>query len=100
MPFGMIRQFMTKRQRKEKAVELAGSIIALTLGLDVEMTIIVRDSHSGEVDGDMMIRSTLDTAADAAQLLYRAADHFATQATAEGNNDNDAPSTSPGRSVR
>lgn len=69
---------MTKRQRKEKALELAGSIIALTLGIDVEMTIIVRD------DGDLTIRSTLDTAADVAKLLYRAADHFAAQATTAG----------------
>jgi hypothetical protein len=71
---------MTIRQRKEKAVELAGSIIALALGEDVEMTIIVRDL--GEDDGNITLRSSIDTAADLAKLLYRVADHFAVQNTA------------------
>jgi hypothetical protein len=80
----MERQPMSNRQRKEKAIELAGSVIALTLGVDVEMTIIVHDSRSGGDNGDMTIRSTLDTATDVAQLLYRAADHYAAQATTAG----------------
>jgi hypothetical protein len=71
---------MTKRQRKEKAVELAGSIIALALGEDVEMTIIV--SELDEDDGNITLRSSIDTAADLAKLLYRVADHFAVQNTA------------------
>ena len=71
---------MTGRQRKEKAVELAGSIIALTLGEDVEMTIIVREP--GGDDGSITLRSSIDTAENLATLLYRVADHFATQNTA------------------
>jgi hypothetical protein len=70
---------MTKRQRKEKAVELAGSIIALTLGEDAEMTIIVSDP--GEDDGDITLRSSIDTGKNLAKLLYRVADHFAAQNT-------------------
>jgi hypothetical protein len=68
---------MTGRQRKEKAVELAGTIIALTLGNDVEMTIIVREP--GGDDGNITLRSSIDTAENLAKLLYRVADHFATQ---------------------
>lgn len=76
---------MTRRERKEKAVELAGSIIVLTLGEDAEMTIIVRDSGPGEEDGeDMIIRSSVDTATNLAKLLYRAADHLAAQTTTAG----------------
>ena len=71
---------MTKRQRKEKAVELAGSIIALALGEDVEMTIIV--SELDEDDGNITLRSSIDTAPDLAKLLYRVADHLAVQNTA------------------
>jgi hypothetical protein len=70
---------MTKRQRKEKAVELAGSIITLTLGSDVEMTIIIRDSHDD--DANITIRSNIEIAANLAKLLYRLADHFAAQNT-------------------
>jgi len=70
---------MIGRQRKETAVDLAASIIALTLGEDVEMTIIVRDVHSGEDDRDIMIQSSVDTATNLAKLLYRAADHLAMQ---------------------
>jgi hypothetical protein len=81
---------MTKRQRKERAVELAGSIIALALGNDVEMTIIVRDSCSGEDNGDITIRSSIDTASNLAKLLYRVADHFAAQATPAGKEKDDA----------
>lgn len=67
---------MTKHQRKEKAVELAGSIITLARG---EKTIIVRDSH--EDDGNITVRSSIGTAASLAKLLYKVADHFATQST-------------------
>lgn len=70
---------MTKRQRKEKAVELAGSIITLTLGGDVEMTIIIRDSHDD--DANITIRSNIEITANLAKLLYRLADHFAAQNT-------------------
>jgi hypothetical protein len=70
---------MTKHQHKEKAVELAGSIITLTLGGDVEMTIIIRDSHDD--DANVMVRSSIETAANLAKLLYRLADHFAAQNT-------------------
>ena len=70
---------MTGRQRKEKAVELAGSIIALTLGEDVEMTIIVREPRGD--DGNITLRSSIDTPENLATLLYRVADHFATQNT-------------------
>ena len=70
---------MIGRQRKETAVELAASIIALTLGEDVEMTIIVREP--GE-DGNLTLRSSIDTAPDLAKLLYRVADHLAVQNTA------------------
>jgi hypothetical protein len=70
---------MTKHQRKEKAVELAGSIITLALGEGVEKTIIVRDSH--EDDGNITVRSSIGTAASLAKLLYKVADHFAAQST-------------------
>jgi len=70
---------MTGRQRKEKAVELAGSIIALTLGEDVEMTIILREPRGD--DGNITLRSSIDSAADLAKLLYRVTDHFAVQNT-------------------
>ena len=72
---------MTKR-KTEKAIELAGSIITLTLGEDVEMTIIVRDSHDD--DGNITLRSTVETADNIAKLLYRLADHFAAQTTPLG----------------
>lgn len=68
---------MTKRQRKEKALELAGSIIALTIAEDVEMTIIVREP-AGD-DGNITLRSTIDTAENIAKLLYQMADHYAAQ---------------------
>jgi hypothetical protein len=71
---------LSSRRRKEKAVELAGSIIALTLGEDVEMTIIVHEP--GGDDGDVTLRSSINTAEDLAKLLYRMADHFAAQNTA------------------
>jgi hypothetical protein len=71
---------MIGRQRKETAVELAASIIALTLGEDVEMTIIVREP--GGDDGNITLRSSIDTAPDLAKLLYRVADHLAVQNTA------------------
>jgi hypothetical protein len=70
---------MTKRQRKEKAVDLAGSIITLTLGGDVEMTIIIRDSHDD--DANITLRSNIESPANLAKLLYRLADHFAAQNT-------------------
>lgn len=49
------------------------------LGEDVEMTIIVREP--GGDDGDVTLRSSIDTAEDLAKLLYRLADHFAVQKT-------------------
>jgi hypothetical protein len=70
---------MTKHQRKEKAVELAGSIITLTLGADVEMTIIIRDSDDD--NANITVRSNIETTANIAKLLYRLADHFAAQNT-------------------
>jgi hypothetical protein len=68
---------MTKHQRKEKAVELAGSIITLTLGADAVMTIIICDTHDD--DANAMVRSNIKSAANLAKLLYRLADHFAAQ---------------------
>jgi hypothetical protein len=68
---------MTKRQRKEKAFELAGTIIALTLGEDAEMTIIVREP--GEDDENITLRSSIETPENLAKLLYRVADHYAAQ---------------------
>ena len=68
---------MTKRQRQEKAFELAGTIIALALGENVEMTIIVRER--GEDDGNITLRSSIETPENLAKLLYRVADHYAAQ---------------------
>jgi len=68
---------MTKRQRQEKAFELAGTIIALALGENVEMTIIVRER--GEDDGNITLRSSIETPKNLAKLLYRLADHYAAQ---------------------
>jgi len=68
---------MTKRQRQEKAFELAGTIIALALGENVEMTIIVREP--GEDDGNITLRSSIETPENLAKLLYRVADHYAAQ---------------------
>ena len=70
---------MTKRQRQEKAFELAGTIIALALGENVEMTIIVRER--GEDDGNITLRSSIETPENLAKLLYRVTDHFAVQNT-------------------
>jgi len=67
---------MTKRQRQQKAFELAGTIIALTLGKDVEMTIIVREP--GEDDGNITLRSSIETPENLAKLLYRVADRLTT----------------------
>lgn len=64
---------MTKHQRTEKAIELAGSIITLTLGGDVEITIIVTDSQ--EDDATITVRSNIDIAANFAKLLYGLAGH-------------------------
>jgi len=68
---------MTKRQRQEKAFELAGTIIALALGENVEMTIIIREP--GEDDGNITLRSSIETPENLAKLLYRVADHYAAQ---------------------
>lgn len=68
---------MTKRQRTDKAIELAGSIIALTLGGDVETTIIVSECHAD--DANITLRSTIQIAANLGKLLNRLADHFAVQ---------------------
>ena len=70
---------MTKRQRQEKAFELAGTIIALALGENVEMTIIIREP--GEDDGNITLRSSIETPENLAKLLYRVADHYAAQNT-------------------
>ena len=71
------RHPMTKRQRQEKAFELAGTIIALALGENVEMTIIIREP--GEDDGNITLRSSIETPENLAKLLYRVADHYAAQ---------------------
>ena len=68
---------MTKRQRQEKVFELAGTIIALALGENVEMTIIIREP--GEDDGNITLRSSIETPENLAKLLYRVADHYAAQ---------------------
>jgi hypothetical protein len=67
---------MAKR-RTETALDIAGSIITFALGGDVEMTIIVRDSHDD--NANITVRSSIETNAELAKLLYRLADHFAAQ---------------------